>query len=126
MTYIELDRSNRLLLCGDADAELVVRDLRGELCGPQQIGVLWASSVSEPKEATQTELLGITNERGQIFSLGRRADAIGTAFGWLTPREGEVLLESHPAVAEAVLLNSSFWNSAPENYPQQSVLLGWC
>ena len=97
---------------GLAAAELVVRDIEGVRCGPQQIGALWISDHSEADTAIypegdpegETELLGFADEQGHIFSLGKRANALRTAYGWLSPQEGEVLLESHGAVAGAALV----------------------
>ncbi len=91
-----------------ADMELAVRDVNGAGCGPYQIGSLWAFACCEPETTSdtgsETELLGFADEQGQIFSLGKRANALSTAYGWLTPQECEVLLESHSAVAAAALV----------------------
>jgi len=94
------------------EAQVVVRDSDGVRCGPHQIGTLWASANSGPDTAIDskseregdTELLGFADEQGQFFSLGRRANALRTAFGWLAPTECEVLLESHRAVTAAALV----------------------
>jgi len=104
MTKYKSDRSKRRLLSGDAGAQFDVRDRQGQPCGLEQIGAVWAISSVEHAKATETGNLGVIDKCGQVFSLGRQANAIGTAFGWLTPREGEELLESHPAVAAAALV----------------------
>jgi len=89
---------------GPAGTKLEVRDSGGNTCEPLQIGVLGIQGLAAEPAAAETELLGYADDSGQIFSLGRRASALTTPYGWFTPYEGEELLESHPAVAAAVLV----------------------
>ena len=96
---------------GPPDTSLQVLDHSQQVCHEGCIGQLRPAALTGEESAVSEELaadsmLGYMDADGQVYPLGPSGFARSTDVGWLTPYEGEQLLESHADVAQAVLWHS--------------------
>ena len=112
---------------GPPDTSLQILDRSQQLCDEGCIGSLQpvppaAEEGVEHGELRTDLMLGYTGTDGQVYPLGLSGLAQATEDGWLTPYEGEQLLETHPDVAEAVMWHSDMTLDRPLDAPLQDTV----